>query len=143
MSSPQNLQLSRVLRPLGLDVARLSHRGGLQLNGPVVQTLPERRLAMPDLSQHGPVVLQVQVPLLAAVHEASAPQQGLRLEVGTGDGQVVTPQARGCDYKTAQKIVFRIFKDYYHMDLQAEDQVQNQVSEEASRLTYMVRFPGV
>ncbi len=50
---------------------------------------------MPDLSQHGPVVLQIEVPLLAAVHEASAPQQGLQFEVGlVGDGQAAR---RGTD----------------------------------------------
>ena len=45
--------------------------------------------------------------------------------------------ARGCDYNTAWSIIYRIFKDYYKVDLNAE----NQVGEHASgMLTYLVRF---
>lgn len=49
--------------------------------------------------------------------------------------------ARGCEYKTAQKIVFRIFKDYYKLDMEAEEPVGNQVNKKTSGiLIYMVRF---
>jgi hypothetical protein len=52
--------------------------------------------------------------------------------------------ARGCDYKTAQQIIFRIFRDYYKVDLEAEaDHVNNHVELETACLQlYVVRFPG-
>ena len=52
--------------------------------------------------------------------------------------QLRKDSARGCDYKTAQYIVYHIFKDYYKVDLEA---VENPVDEEAScLLIYRVRF---
>ncbi len=52
--------------------------------------------------------------------------------------------ARGCDYKIAQQIIFRIFRDYYKVDLEAEaDHVNNHVELETACLQlYVVRFPG-
>jgi hypothetical protein len=51
--------------------------------------------------------------------------------------------ARGCDYAAAQSIVFRIFKDYYKVDLEEENRVENQVEYQADCLIlYTVRFPG-
>jgi hypothetical protein len=58
-----DLVLGRVFWPLDLDVARLGCCGGLQLDSPVLKTPTEGRLVMPDCSQHGPVLLEVQVPL--------------------------------------------------------------------------------
>jgi hypothetical protein len=52
--------------------------------------------------------------------------------------------ARGCDYKTAQQIIFRIFRDYYKVDLEAEaDHVNNHVEVETACLHfYVVHFCG-
>jgi hypothetical protein len=52
--------------------------------------------------------------------------------------------ARGCDYETSKKIIFRIFKDYYKMDLEAEaDHVNNHVAVgTACPHCYVVQFPG-
>jgi len=51
--------------------------------------------------------------------------------------------ARGCDYAAAQSIVFRIFKDYYKVDLEEENRVENQVEYQTDCLIlYTVRFPG-
>ena len=47
--------------------------------------------------------------------------------------------AKKCGYKTAQKIVWQIFKDYYNIDL---DDLENLVNEEANLLIiHQVRFP--
>jgi len=49
--------------------------------------------------------------------------------------------ARGCDYNTAQPMVWRIFRDYYGVDLDTENHVENPVGDHASCiLTYRVRF---
>lgn len=72
----------------------------------------------------------------------------MRTPKKTGEGTVFVMSAidlvmvaRGCDYKTAQYIIFRIFKDYYNVDLEAENPVGNQVNEETScLLMYRVRF---
>jgi hypothetical protein len=52
--------------------------------------------------------------------------------------------ARGCDYKTAWSIIYRIFKDYYKVDLEAEaDHVNNHVAVDASCIhCYVVQFLG-
>lgn len=49
--------------------------------------------------------------------------------------------ARRCEYAAAQSIVFRVFKDYYNVDLEAADPVENPVNGQAGcLLVYRVRF---
>ena len=49
--------------------------------------------------------------------------------------------ARGCDYNTAKMIIFRVFKDYYKVDLDSENPGGNEVNEGTSRtLIHKVRF---
>jgi len=103
------------------------------------QKLQERPEDLATLTQ----VSQVFGTPLGAVRHMRAPKRN-------GDGTVfvmsaidIVMVARGCDYETARKIVFRVFKNYYKIDLEAENHVENQVELGTScPLLYMVRFPG-
>jgi len=49
--------------------------------------------------------------------------------------------AKGCDYENAKKISWRVFKDYYGVDLDAENPVENPVDEGTScPPIYRIRF---
>jgi len=71
---------------------------------------------------------------LGAVRHMRVPQRGRDGTVFVMSAIDLVMAARGCEYRAAQMIVFRIFKDYYSVDLEAENPVNKQV--------YRVRFPG-
>ena len=80
---------------------------------------------------------------LSAVRHMRVPQRGRDGTVFVMSAIDLVRAATGCDYGTTKNVVWRVFKDYYSVDLDAADHVENQVESGAlcSQL-YMVRFPG-
>ena len=128
----QDLLETLVARGLDLDRARA-------LLAVQIQKLQENPEDVAMLAQ----VSQVFGRPLGAMRHMRTPKRN-------GDGTVFVMSAidlvmasRGCDYETARKIVFRIFKDYYKLDLEAENHVPNQVELGTDcPLLYTVRFPA-
>lgn len=129
----QDLQETLVAR--GLDRALAA-----DLLAEQVQRLEERPEDVAKLQQ---VAVIFGSPVDAVRHMRTPSRNGGEGSVFVMSAIDLVMVARGCDYATAQSIVFRIFKDYYKVDLDAEDRVENHVENQAGCLNfYLVHFPG-
>lgn len=120
-------------------VARGVDRGrAADLLAEQVQKLQEKPEDVATLHQVSQVF---QTPLGAVRHMRVPKRNGEEGTVFVMSAIDLVMAARGCDDGVAKNIVWRVFKDYYKVDLDAENQVERQVGEGAScSLTYLVRF---
>lgn len=103
-----------------------------------VQKLQEQPEDVATLAQ----VSQVFGTPLGAVRHMRTPKRNGEGTVFVMSAIDLVMAARGCDYAAAQSIVFRIFKEYSKVDLEAANQVENQVEMQADCLKiYLVQFP--
>ena len=102
-----------------------------------IQKLQEKPEDVATLAQ----VSQVFGTPLEAVRHMRTPKRNGEGTVFVMSAIDLVMAARGCDYATAQSIVFHIFKDYYKVDLEAENHVENQVNGNVRIiLMFKVRF---
>ena len=104
-----------------------------------VQKLQEKPEDVAMLAQ----VSQVFGTPLGAVRHTRTPKRNEEGTVFVMSAIDIVMAARNCEYTAAQQIVFRIFKDYYKVDLETENHVENQAEMQTDCLQiYMVQFPG-
>jgi len=122
-------------------VARGVDRGrAADLLAEQVQKLQEKPEDVATLHQVSQVF---QTPLAAVRHMRVPKRNGEEGTVFVVSAIDLVMAARSCEYAAAQQIVFRVFKDYYKVDLEAENQVENPVEWQTGCLPYyLVRFPG-
>jgi len=135
LSSLKGVDLLETLVARGLDRGR-----AVDLLAEQVQRLEEQPEDVAKLQQ---VALIFGTPLDAVRHARVPMRNGGEGTVFVMSAIDLVMMARGCDYNTAQSIILRIFKDYYKVDLDAEELVENFVEYNASCIIlYRIRFPG-
>ena len=101
-----------------------------------IQKLQEKPEDVATLAQ----VSQVFGTPLEAVRHTRTPKRNGEGTVFVMSAIDLVMAARGCEYDTAKSIVSRVLRDYFGVDLDAENLVENHVRFRAS--CYTVRFPG-